>query len=144
MVFVDAFDAVHFEAVNKENAEMRRIFLFRFDLTVCACCLLIVTRLLLLSQCLHLQFQPWLVTVTKKNKIVSYTCHNNIRVLNCCCCCCYCYYYLQVLFYQPPSLDWLQVRAGPCWELLQQVFLLAECFSCHSATKVKVKVRYLI
>jgi len=28
---LDAFDAVHFEAVNKENAEMRRIFLFRFD-----------------------------------------------------------------------------------------------------------------
>jgi len=30
-VILDAFDAIHFEAVNKENAEMRRIFLFRFD-----------------------------------------------------------------------------------------------------------------
>jgi len=35
-VILDAFDAIYFEAVNKENAEMRRIFLFRFD-QLCAC-----------------------------------------------------------------------------------------------------------
>ena len=30
MLLVDAFDAVHLEAANKENDDMRRIYLFRF------------------------------------------------------------------------------------------------------------------
>jgi len=32
MLLIDAFDAIHLEAVNKDNAETRRIFLFRFIL----------------------------------------------------------------------------------------------------------------
>jgi len=36
MLLVDAFDAIHLEAVNRDNAEMRRIFLFRFILILTA------------------------------------------------------------------------------------------------------------
>jgi len=38
LLLADAFDAVHLEAVKKENAEMRRIFLFRFILKLISFC----------------------------------------------------------------------------------------------------------
>ena len=35
---VDAFDAIYLEAINKDNAEMRRIFLFRFASIIVLLC----------------------------------------------------------------------------------------------------------